>query len=296
MNLQHRRVNVVAAAKLHVYLQRNFRSCVWASAAMVRNCNLAKRGENPVAAPQYDGSEFEYYNLGQLPYLSRTSTGTWFPMNFQRTLSSEMFIRKHHSTVWFLEQQLGNGIVPRPGQTPSQLTLNGQRQKLYNTDQLTQPPRAHIFSNGCSMKSDDALVLEYVARRRGFVSNVWSAARFVGVRCGVTSSAYIFDGRYGVLGMYNQDQLVWPIPVPDPPHCWANGSAMLPHEQLVLEQARISLGLTSRRWVVARSDVACNNLQPGAELTKLSSALPRAVMTVANVDQVINVPAAVPHM
>jgi hypothetical protein len=121
MTLQQRRVNVVAAAKLHeVYLQRNFRSCVWASAAVTRNYQLAKRGENPVAVPQNDKREFSFFNVDQLVHLARTARGTWFPMAWQRTLSSKQFERNYRSTVWFTERQLGNGVVPHTGQAPSQ--------------------------------------------------------------------------------------------------------------------------------------------------------------------------------
>jgi hypothetical protein len=285
---QHQRVNVVTAAKLHeVYLQQKYKSCVWASAAVVRECNLAKRGEKPVSAPQCDGSEFELYNLDQLLHFSRTATGTCFPMALQRALSLEQFQRNHRSTVWFLEQQLGKGIVVRPGQTPSLLTFEGVAERLYNTDQLVRPERPHAFGNGQPVTGADAFVLEHVTERRGFTSNVWSAESIVGIRPRVACIANVFDTRFCTRGVYNHDQLEWPIPVPDPLHCFSNGAAFLPHDQVVLEQARVTLGLSSRRWFVAHSHVTGNNVLPGAELTKVSTAIPRGMIELVNADQLI---------
>jgi hypothetical protein len=296
VTLQHWRVNVVTAAKLHeVYLQRKYTSCVWASAAVVRDCNLAKRGEAPVTAPQRDKGEFEYYNLDQLLHFARTASGTWFPMNFQRALCAERFQRKYRSTMWFQEQQLSNGIVPLPGQVPAQLALGDNKVKrLYNTDQLVLSARSHMFSNGHTLHRTNAFAAEHVAERRGFTSTVWCAATTVGVRPGVECSAYMVDARFGTRGVYNHDQLVWPIPVPVPPHCWANGAVMLPHDQVLLEKARVNFGLTSRRWCTARVHVARNNVVPGAEVATVHTAMPRSVMELVNTDHLIDAEAA--HM
>jgi hypothetical protein len=277
----------VTQAKLHeVYLQRKFTPCVWASAAVVRDCNLAKGGEEPVTVPLFDGSNSEFYNLGQLLHFARTASGVWFPMHFQRALCSERFKQKHRSTVWFTEHQLGNGTVPLPGQTPAQLTLGGKVHQLYNTDQLVPPARAHVFCSGFSVLGGDVFVLEHVARRHGFTSNMWSAEHIVGIRPGVECNARVLHSRFGVLGVYNRDQLVWPIPVPDPPHCWASGSSMPPHVQVVLEQARVRLGLTSRRWVSAYT--VSRKLTPGAKLTTVEHVTPRRTMELVNTDQLVH--------
>jgi hypothetical protein len=174
------------------------------------------------------------------------------------------------------------------------VTLDGTDYTLYNTDQLVRPSRVHVFSNGCSVTGTDVFVLEYVAGRRGFASNVWSAERFVGTRPGFASCAQVYDRRFGAVDVYNHDQLVWPIPVPDPPHIWESGSAMLPHDQVVLEQARVGLGLTSRRWVMAHAHIAGNTLLPRVEVTKLDTALPRGVQEVLNTDQLRTLRSRIP--
>jgi hypothetical protein len=291
VNLRHSRMSAVTAQKLHqMYLQRKYTSCVWASAAVARNCRLAKHGEAPLAAPLHNGGQIEFYNVDQLLRLARTASGKWFPMPFQRALSNEQFQRKYRSTVWFQEYQLGNGIVPLPRQAPAQLTLDGEAHHVYNTDQLVPPLRTHAFGNGSLVTKFDAYVLEYVAGSRGFTSNVWSAESVVGVRPGVACSAHVLHARFGTSAMYNHGQLDWPLPVPDPPHCWASGVVMLPHEQAVLEQARVTLGLTSRRWVGAHAHVAGNNVLPGMEPTHVEFAMPRRTARLVNTDQLIDRP------
>jgi hypothetical protein len=132
------------------------------------------------------------------------------------------------------------------------------------------------------------------ADKHGFVSNRWCCESIVGKRPGIEPKVKIFDRRFGVVGMYNRDQLEWPIPVPDPPHRWASGSSMLPHDQVLLEQARVTLGVTSRRWVTAKSHVMSNNLLPGAARTKFDNVMPRGVNEVVNVDQLVDATAVVP--
>jgi hypothetical protein len=292
VTLRHKSINIVARGKLHeVFLGRKFTSCVWAPAAMVRECKLARRGEEPVTVPQSSGGDRTFFNNDQLLCFARTANGAWLPWDWQRTLSSEGFEQKYRSTVWFKEQQLGNGIVPRPGQTPSVLTLGGVAERLYNTDQLVPSTAEHFFCNGERIRGSDAFVLEYVARRHKFASNVWSGLRAVGFRPDVVPKASMFDRRCGVVGEYNHSQLVWPIPVPVPPHCWANGAAMLPHDQVLLEEARVKLGLDSRRWVVARPNMVTNNGVPGAVTTKVEVAVPRVTMELLNTSQLIDVTA-----
>jgi hypothetical protein len=296
VTLRQTRINAVAAARLHeVFLQRKYTSCVWVSAALVRDCKLARRGEEPVTAPQHSGGEYDYYNLDQLLQLARTATGTWFPMNVQRTFSSEGFKHQHRSNVWFTERQLGCAIEPRPGQAPSLLTVSGAAERLYNTDQLVAATAGHVLDNGCGapgvercVKGVDVFVMTSGADKHGFVSNRWCCESIVGLRPGIEPKVKIFNRRFGVVGMYNRDQLEWPIPVPDPPHRWANGSPMLPHDQMLLEQARVTLGVASRRWTAAQPQAAKNNVQPGAEATQFDNPIPRGVQEVINVDQLID--------
>jgi hypothetical protein len=302
VTLQHQRINVVAATRLHEqFLERSFTSCVWASASVVRDCKLARRGEEPVTAPQHSGGVHEYYNLNQLLNLARTATGTWFPMNLQRTLTAEGFKQQYRSTVWFREHQVGSGIVPRTGQVPSLLKLGGNTERLYNTDQLVPPFDAQLFDNGIGTNGDaarvngpDVFVMTYAAAKNGFVSNRWCAESIVGLRPGVELRVKLFHRRFGTVGMYNHDQLEWPIPALDPPHRWASGAMMFPHDQVVLEQARVTLGLASRRWVAAQPQVARNNVLAEAIRTTFDNAIPRGVQEVVNVDQLIDAHAASP--
>jgi hypothetical protein len=60
---------------------------------------------------------------------------------------------------------------------------------------------------------------------------------------------------------------------------------MPPHDQVVLEEARVRLGLSSRRWVVARSHVVGNNVMRGALPTTTIKVLPRGVNTLFNTEQ-----------
>jgi hypothetical protein len=63
---------------------------------------------------------------------------------------------------------------------------------------------------------------------------------------------------------------------------------MPPHNQVLLEQARVTRRLTSRRWVAAHSHVANNNLLLGAVPTKYEVVMPRGVVHVVNVDELID--------
>jgi hypothetical protein len=128
-------------------------------------------------------------------------------------------------------------------------------------------------------------VLQHVAGRHGFPSILWCSVLTVGLRPDVAPKAHVFDRRHGVCGVYNHGQIDWPIPVPDPPHSWASGSAMPPHDQAVLEQSRVRLGLTSRRWVMAHANVVSSNVVSGAVATDVDTVFPRGVMTLLNTDQ-----------
>jgi hypothetical protein len=165
--------------------------------------------------------------------------------------------------------------------------LGATVERLYNTDQLVPPASEHFFSNDVRASGPDAFVLAHVAGRCGFTSNVWCTAKSVGLRPNVAPKASVFDRRFGTATMYNRSQLQWPIPVPDAPHLWANGSAFPPHDQVVLEEARIKLRLNARRWVAARAQVVGNNAVPGAIPTTVEIVMPRGAVEVLNTEQLL---------
>jgi hypothetical protein len=232
-----------------------------------------------------------FYNLNQLVCLHRTRNGGWFPFTHQRVLCDEGFREQFRSNVWFLESQLSeSGVAPLPGMRPMTTTWDGKRAVLYNAAQLTPPHRAHVYGDALPVNSvTDRTVLSSVAERNGFTSNAWCAVSRVGGKPGVRARAKAFCPRYGVVPVYNEDQLVWPIPVPDPPHRWGNGSHMLPHYQEQLELARQQQGFASRVWYKAGFHRHKNNVRPGAVLITIDLGIPLGNTPVLNATQLIDV-------
>jgi hypothetical protein len=265
VTLQRKPINDDNGLLHAAYLKNGYKSCVWASADVVRNCRLAKGGAQPVAVPITAGV-IGMYNLDQLITFARTATGKWFPANFHRELAQRQYVNgvfRYKSNVWFSDTQVAAGQL-EPLQRENTVTV--EHNVLFNAAQLKSTAGGHTFHNGAVMRiSDDQLVLQYVAAKEGFASKKWVATTMVGPLDGVTPLAHVWSTRHGTVPMYNLDQLEWPIPVPAEPHSWATtGSAMLPHQQLFLEKVMQRRGFASRQWYSAPQQIGLDNVMPGA--------------------------------
>jgi hypothetical protein len=292
VTLQHKKITGNLSHELHTaYLKNGFGSCVWASAEVVRGCRLARRGQHPVAV---GGSTMkEFYNKDQLITFARAASGKWLPAQYHRELMLRQWadgVLRHRSNVWLCAAQTPKSRL-NPGETPIAVHVNSERELWFNASQVVPPMASHmVLRNGAALNLDDQVVLQHVAAREGFTSQVWVSARHVGMLDGVISLAHVSNRRYGTVPMYNMDQLVWPIPVPAEPHSWAkSGVAMKPHEQVFLEKIRQQRGFTSRQWAVSEHQVKLNNARPGAAPVLLQTLMKS--VEVLNRDQLLVSPA-----
>jgi hypothetical protein len=191
--------------------------------------------------------------------------------------------------VWFHEAQLSDkGITPLPGMRPLAVTWDGKSNVLYNTQQLKPPQRCHVVGKTMMTGLRDPFALEHAALRHGFTSTTWHLVSAVGAKPGVEAKLKIYDQRYAMQPVYNQDQLEWPIPVPDPPHRWGNGTEMRPHEQVLLEEIRQRQNLDARVWVKASYQQHTNNVRHGAVPVVINLGVPVGITTVLNTEQLVD--------
>jgi hypothetical protein len=173
---------------------------------------------------------------------------------------------------------------------PFSTTWDGKVTVLYNAHQLTKPQQSYVLGDGAVpvRSCGDMCVLQHASQRNGFTSNTWHPVSFVGVKPGVEATAKIYHRRNGVVPLYNEAQLVWPIPVPEPPHHWSTGGCMLPHEQNFFESARKEQGFTTRVWTRAGYHERTHNVRHDAIQVIADLGFPFGKTSVLNVGQLIN--------
>jgi hypothetical protein len=272
LTLQRNRIHGDNRLLHAAYLKNGYKSCMWASADVVRSCRLARGGAQPVAVPATAGGAIQMFNLNQLINFARTATGKWFPPAFHRELLQRQFgggkKLRYKSNVRLLDTQLAVGeLEVLPGETPATVrNVDGTTINLFNSAQLVPTAGDHTYHSGTAVHNvDDQAVLQYVAAREGFTSKMWVSATYTGLHDGVMPLANVENRMHGTTAMYNMDQLVWPIPVPAQEHSWgATGRVMLLHEQVALERVRQHRGFASRRWYSWKQQVNLNNVRPDA--------------------------------